>query len=84
MLLVLWNIVTYCFILNLLHFSKVHIGLPQTSKRDPFRGGSRTTVTVNYFHKVLHLGCCSSPGSASDIAAIVIMTSRLDVSESPG
>ena len=43
------------------------------------RGGSRTAatfkmelfviivngLTVNYYHKVLHLGCCSSPRSAS-------------------
>ena len=28
------------------------------------RGGSR--AAVNYYHKVLHLGCCSSPRSASD------------------
>ena len=27
------------------------------------RGGSRTAV--NYYHKALHLGCCSSPRSAS-------------------
>ena len=25
---------------------------------------------VNYYHRVLHLGCCSSPRSASDIFAI--------------
>ena len=39
------------------------------------RGGSRTAATskmelfviiVNYYHKVLHLGCCSSPISASE------------------
>ena len=39
------------------------------------RGGSRTAVTskmelfviiLNYYHKVLHLGCCSSPRSASE------------------
>ena len=39
------------------------------------RGGSRTAATskmerfviiVNYYHKALHLGCCSSPRSASD------------------
>ena len=42
------------------------------------RGGSRTATTskmehfviivnglLNYYHKVLHLGCCSSPRSAS-------------------
>ena len=40
------------------------------------RGGSRTAATskmerfmimeaVNYYHKALHLGCCSSPRSAS-------------------
>ena len=34
------------------------------------RGGSRTTATsrleaVNYYHKELHLGCCSNPRSAS-------------------
>ena len=48
------------------------------------RGGSRTTATskmerfviivrlpaVNYYHKALHLGCCSSPRSASDSATI--------------
>ena len=35
------------------------------------RGGSRTAATsrmelpaVNYYHKVLHLGCCNSPRSA--------------------
>ena len=41
-----------------------------------YRGGSRTAATskmehfviiVNYYHKVLHLGCCSSPRSASDV-----------------
>ena len=40
------------------------------------RGGSRTAATftmegfveaVNYYHKVLHLGCCSSPRSTSEI-----------------
>ena len=43
------------------------------------RGGSRTAATskielfmiikkeaVNYYHKVLHLGCCSSPRSVSE------------------
>ena len=37
------------------------------------RGGSRTAATyimerlaVNYYRKALHLGCCSSPRSASD------------------
>ena len=40
------------------------------------RGGSRAAATskmecfrleaVNYYHKALHLGCCSSPRSASD------------------
>ena len=38
------------------------------------RGGSRTAATskmelfviiVNYYHRVLHLGCCSSPRSVS-------------------
>ena len=24
-------------------------------------------IIVNYYHKALHLGCCSSPRSASDI-----------------
>ena len=48
------------------------------AKGDPYviiRGGSRAAATfkmerfmiiVNYYHKVLHLGCCSSPRSASD------------------
>ena len=40
------------------------------------RGGSRTAAKskidrfvtiVNYYHKTLHLGCCSSPRSASDL-----------------
>ena len=41
------------------------------------KGGSRTAATskvepaklpaVNYYHKELHLGCCSSPRSASGI-----------------
>ena len=37
------------------------------------RGGSRAAATskvecfvINYYHKALHLGCCSSPRSASD------------------
>ena len=36
------------------------------------RGGSRAAATskpleaVNYYHKVLHLGCCSSPRSTSE------------------
>ena len=44
------------------------------NKSDTVRGGSRAATTskmerleaVNYYHKVLHLGCCSSPRSASD------------------
>ena len=40
-----------------------------------FRGGSRTAATsknerfviINYYHKALHLGCCSSPRSASAV-----------------
>ena len=41
-----------------------------------FRSGSRAAATskmecfviiVNYYHKALHLGCCSSPRSASEI-----------------
>ena len=41
---------------------------------NPLRGGSRAAATskmecfvkaVNYYHKALHLGCCSSPRSAS-------------------
>ena len=43
------------------------------NKSDTVRGGSRAAATskmerleaVNYYHKVLHLGCCSSPKSAS-------------------
>ena len=35
-----------------------------------FGGGSRTAATskmaVNYYHKELHLGCCSSPRLASE------------------
>ena len=32
-----------------------------TSKMEPFV----TPVNVNYYHKALHLGCCSSPRSPS-------------------
>ena len=31
-----------------------------TSKMEPF------VIIVNYYHKALHLGCCSSPRSVSD------------------
>ena len=47
-----------------------------TARHDAnIRGGSRTAatskmecfvITVNYYHKVLHLGCCSSPRSDSE------------------
>ena len=45
------------------------------SRNSNIRGGFKATatskmesfvITVNYFHKVLHLGCCSSPRSASE------------------
>ena len=44
------------------------------NKSDTVRGGSRAAATskmerleaVNYYHKVLHLGCCSIPRSASE------------------
>ena len=45
--------------------------LPQESQEKHFRGGSRTAATskmerfVNYYHKALHLGFCSSPRFAS-------------------
>ena len=45
-----------------------------------FRGGSRAAATskmecfviiVNYYHKALHLGCCSSPRSASVVGVFL-------------
>ena len=56
-----------------------------TQSKVQFRGGSRTAATskvelfviivkrleaVNYYHKELHLGCCSSPRSASAVRFI--------------
>ena len=53
------------------------------------RGRSRTAagskmqlfvIIVNYYHKVLHLGCCSSPRSASDMHPnlFIILFVKLD------
>ena len=54
-----------------------------------FRGGSKTAVTskmarfviivnafVNYYHKALHLGCCNSLRSASDLANIELKSQK--------
>ena len=50
------------------------------------RGGSRTAVTsnierfviiVNYYHKALHLGCCSSPRSASNFKYLAVLNEPL-------
>ena len=51
-------------------------------KDTSIRGGSRTAATskmerfvkleaVNYYHKALHFGCCSSPRSASEYLGIL-------------
>ena len=47
------------------------------------RDGSRTAATskmeleaVNYYHKALHLGCCSSPISASGSSLIIFQESQ--------
>ena len=52
------------------------------------RGGCRTAGTskngalcdkaVNYYHKELHLGCCSSPRSASGRVYVVAIGDDLD------
>ena len=52
---------------------KVCLGYAYAFAMFLFRRASRTAATykmereaVNYYHKALHLGCCSSPRSASD------------------
>ena len=52
---------------------KVCLGYAYAFAMFLFRGASRTAATykmereaVNYYHKALHLGCCSSPRSASE------------------
>ena len=50
-------------------FTEVDLGLTQHPRC--------STLAVNYYHKALHLGCCSSPRSASGLSAMVVASSAL-------
>ena len=46
--------------------SDTNLGLQQRPRWSSLGNNSQRLPAVNYYHKVLHLGCCSSPRSASE------------------
>ena len=52
-------------IVNLLEVTQVNAIIGSESKISEEKGSSPLLSAVNYYHKELHLGCCSSPRSAS-------------------